>query len=392
MRGSISASPMKNRSGFTLIELLVVISIIAVLMSLILPAIQSARMTARRTQCLNRVRNLSIGLASYTSRSAKAQLPPYGTWGDYREDTTASPWKNTSNPAQLKSWVVDVLAYIDRADIADRWDIDRKHDSPFVQNNASNLQLIKEYNMAVLTCPDDPTAAGIPGALSYVVNAGYASIRFKSSSKVGHEALAGSWGAARQQSDIELLIDWDGDGKTAGQHDDPEDIVINHQSGLMWPETLNRQGIVGKPTRLPNHSHTMNTIYDGTTNTLMVTENVNAGGSQHWGDPDPRYTTFVYPIDHTGGGLSPTEFYKTAPLDPNVPDGVINGALAGPEGERPFPNSNHPGGVNVGFCDGSARFLNEDISLAVYAQLITPGGTRLSQFVSAQPTMGQGGF
>lgn len=380
------------RSGFTLIELLVVISIIAVLMSLILPAVQSARMTARRTQCLNRVRNLTIGLTSYTSRSGQAQLPPYGTWGDYREDTIASNWKNSSNPAQLKSWVVDILAYIDRSDLADRWNIERRHDSTYVENGVSNKSLIEEYNMAVLTCPDDATADGVPGALSYVVNAGYASIRFKSSPNVGHAALASSWGAARQQSDLELLIDWDGDGKNAGQHDDPDDIIVNHRSGLMWPQTLNRQGVPNKPTPLRNHSHTMDSIYDGLGNTLMLTENINAGGSQHWGDPDPRYTTFVYPIDHTGGGLSPADFYRTAPMDPNVPDGFINAARVGPEGERPFPNSNHPGGVNVGFCDGSARFLSEDISVSVYSQLVTPAGTQIYPTVGPQDVLDQSSF
>lgn len=380
-------SKPSTRSGFTLIELLVVISIIALLMSLILPAVQSARASARKTQCLNRVRNLTIGLTSFTSRSKKAQLPAYGTWGDYRHDSTDN-WVNNTSPAQLKSWVVDILAYIDRRDLADRWQHDRKHDSTSTGSHGfSNLDLIQTYNMAVLTCPDDPTAAGVSGALTYVVNAGYASVRFKTSPTVGHAALAGSWGAARQQSDLELLIDWDGDGQTAGEDDDPEDIVINHRSGLMWPETLNRQGVVGKPFRLQNHSHTMNSIYDGASNTLMLSENINAGGSQHWGDPDPRYTTFVYPIDHTGTGYSPSDFFHSAPLDPNVPDGGINGARSGPEGERPFPNSNHAGGVNMGFCDGSARFVADTVDLHVYAQLITPAGTQAFPGIGPQPVL-----
>ena len=388
-RRSVSTSA---RQGFTLIELLVVISIIAVLMSLILPAIQAARQSARRTQCLNRVRNLTIGLTSYTSRTSNAQLPAYGTWGDY---LTSSGWVNKANPAKVKSWVVDILPYIDRQDMADRWHENGLHDGTFDHNGdgITNFELIKEYNMAVLTCPDDPTADGVAGALSYVVNAGYASLRFKSSSTVGHAALAGSWGGARQQSHTELLIDWDGDGDNAGQDDDPEDIATNYAPGLMWPETVNRNGVPNLPKTRANASYSMGSIYDGTSNTLLLTENINAGGSQFWGDPDPRYVTFVYPIDHTGGGLSPADFFRTAPLDPNVPEGRINGAKAGPEGERPFPNSLHTGGVNVGFCDGSARFISEDIGLSVYAQLITPAGTRLtSGLVAPQPVLSQNSF
>ncbi|MCP4171844.1 MAG: type II secretion system protein, partial [Fuerstiella sp.] len=72
-----TAASRKARRGFTLIELLVVISIIATLMSLILPAIQNAREAGRRTQCLNNIRNVTLAALNFAT-SNKSRLPALG--------------------------------------------------------------------------------------------------------------------------------------------------------------------------------------------------------------------------------------------------------------------------------------------------------------------------
>src|SRR4051812_7524731 len=66
-----------NLGGFTLVELLVVIAIIGILVALLLPAIQSAREAARRTKCINNLKN--VGLACLNYESSKNSYPPSST-------------------------------------------------------------------------------------------------------------------------------------------------------------------------------------------------------------------------------------------------------------------------------------------------------------------------
>src|SRR5262245_41437625 len=122
------------RSGFTLIELLVVISIISVLMSLILPAVQAAREAARRTECLNNAKQISLAIINFST--AQGGGLPYLDERGY-------------------NWPVCLLGYLDRASIAD---------SPAYYNNLV---------INVLTCPNDLNNRSMPFGLSYSLNGGF---------------------------------------------------------------------------------------------------------------------------------------------------------------------------------------------------------------------------
>ena len=100
----------------------------------------------------------------------------------------------------------------------------------------------------------------------------------------------------------------------------------------------------------------------------------------------------MFPVDYVGIGQTSQTCYRLSPLDPAHPYAVINGARTGPEGARPFPNSHHSGGVNVVMCDGSARFLSASVDLNVYAQLVTPSGTRFNNRIAAQAPLSNNDF
>jgi prepilin-type N-terminal cleavage/methylation domain-containing protein/prepilin-type processing-associated H-X9-DG protein len=97
---------MKHRRGFTLVELLVVIAIIAMLVTLLLPAVQSAREAARRTQCVNNLKNL--GLASLNLESSMNHFPP-GGWGwQWVGDADIASDRN-----QPGGWIFGILPFME---------------------------------------------------------------------------------------------------------------------------------------------------------------------------------------------------------------------------------------------------------------------------------------
>ena len=106
------SAPQRIRFAFTLVELLVVIAIIGILVSLLLPAVQSAREAARRSQCLNNLKQLGLGMLNHESAH---QFFPSGGWGWY---WVGDPDRGTG-AEQPGGWVYALLPYIEEGPLYD---------------------------------------------------------------------------------------------------------------------------------------------------------------------------------------------------------------------------------------------------------------------------------
>ena len=142
-----------HRGGFTLIELLVVIAIIAILIALLVPAVQKVREAAARTQCVNNMKQLGLALHGYHGAWKKFPLnqDPYTTWTN-----------NTSSKYEQGGWIRAILPYVDQGN---------------VNTNDSNI------NLVIVKCPSDPRGSGYSGDVDYGYGlTWYAGIGGKSSS------------------------------------------------------------------------------------------------------------------------------------------------------------------------------------------------------------------
>ncbi len=342
----------RQRSGYTIIELLMVVGVISILIALVLPAVQSARNSARQVQCLNNMRNVGLGLIQATD--AADRFPACGYYGDGTPGTVGS----------FRSWVVEILPYIDQGTLYNQWNFEKHYLDPL---NAP----LGETHLPVLTCADDISVVPGQGNLSYVVNSG-----------VGFSALiAGIHDCPIGPASGKL--DLNGNGITCNSSTEgdgtPSDREMFFQMGLFFNETWKGE------VRARRH-HTMAGLTDGASNTMMISENIRTGydptrSQSNWASPNPYLTSFYIGYPCLNGTCSEGNVdYNLA----NSGSSAINAGIDQPEGSSPFPKSLHYGGVNVGYCDGHFQFLSEKIDGKVYAALASPQGGALEGTLLAQ--------
>ena len=139
----------RRRIGFTLVELLVVIAIIGVLVSLLLPAVQAARESARRTQCSSRIKQLSLAVLNY--ESTEGWLPAAGAYAPPTESVYSVINENDLRvdlvSGKNTSWIVEVLPFLEETALYDQFEIETH-----VTANPGQPQSTQP---AMLMCPSD---------------------------------------------------------------------------------------------------------------------------------------------------------------------------------------------------------------------------------------------
>jgi prepilin-type N-terminal cleavage/methylation domain-containing protein len=318
-----------RRSGFTLVELLVVIAIIGILVALLLPAVQAAREAARRAQCQANIKNVSLAVLNY--ESARKTTPMGMTFPKEMES------KLSTLDLFYKNWIILILPYLEEQPLYDSFDT---HQINFAKAGSANY-IARGTTIPVLLCPSD--------SLNRVMYQGNPASSHGANWARGNYAgnAGGSYLAYTETSCADI----------------PEECAYSAESAG-W-QSKRRRGVMG-----PNASVRLKQITDGTSKTILVGE-IRAGLT----DKDARG---VWALGHAGASL--LAMYGSGGDDngPNAPyqmaddvySDVCNTPFALAEGMdcnggssfyQGTVRSMHKGGAFIAMCDGSVRFVEDEI-------------------------------
>jgi len=317
----------RRDKGFTLIELLVVIAIIAILIGLLLPAVQKIREAANRMKCSNNLKQIGLGLHNYNDTNGS--LPPtfYG-----RQNTYSWNDENHFGPP----WSVMILPFIEQDNLYKTVSQSIQNFIAYAKNQAGavedqNWRVIRGTKIPTYTCPSEPNF-GTNGT------------------RAGGGWARGSYAANDNPGSVG---NWDGG-----------------VSGLQYPQGYVK-GVVGGGVFSPNSSQSVGglSVQDGTANTIMV-NHLRAGPTQDdmrgtWAFAEPGCN---YTANHAvGDAYGPNDTGCCSDdlvgcVDrPDIAMGCWNGGWG--QGEA---RAAHTSGVLAGMGDGSVRGFRAGLTQYVW--------------------------
>jgi prepilin-type N-terminal cleavage/methylation domain-containing protein/prepilin-type processing-associated H-X9-DG protein len=310
--------PRLPRRGFTLIELLVVIAIIAVLIGLLLPAVQKVREAAARSKCQNNLKQLALGMHGYHDA---ALTFPYGQYGSYAQNT-GLPVPPAITAGSSFSWPVSIMPNIEQDNQFNaivNW-CKASPSSPTFQAPPVSNTVVPTY-----TCPSDPNA----GVL-HQTNEGF---------QTNYVACNGN------------TLFWDG--------------------STLLPQAGGRAntGVILTGAQLK-----ITDIKDGTSNTLLLSETLewtlgdDRRGRMYNAYQGETYFSTLY-LPNTAN--PDAQFSCGAGLPTYMPCKSLGGGANSINSAR----SLHTGGVNVALCDGSTRFISNNVDPTVWSAMGTRAGS-----------------
>ncbi len=318
----------QKRSGsFNWIGLLVLVLVLAIMAFCLVPAMDNSRGPSRRGVCANNMRSLAAALLYY--ENSQREFPGYRnvlTTRDQKVYIDTATGRKTG-----LSWVIMILRQLDQPDLDDIWKAPASESTP-------TKEAAKRTTLGILICPSDPPAKIDGTPLSYVVNCGI-------------KDWAGSATMPR---------DWGGNGVFFDRFTGDARIVKDKADGI--PIVTMSRGYIAR--------------HDGLQNTILLTENVDAGNY------NDIYETRVGILWSPKGTIDKTTNPPhLVPWDENMRINAGIGKAEGAANPTPFarPSSYHPGGVNVAFCDGRVIFLSEKIDYYVYCLLMSTNGQRVRE-------------
>ena len=353
-----------RRRAFTLIELLVVIAIIAVLIALLLPAVQAAREAARRAQCVNNLKQLGLGVQNYISQ--QGAFPPLFT------NFSANPSAPTalSSGHWMLSWAVSILPTFEQQALFSATNYS------FGADQAENLT-VSQSRIGGLICPSESVATGpwLPSSLiSYAANVGgpcnlsswsgpivpmaSSSLGVNgldfSSANVGSRGIEGIQdGTSNTALFSEKLV-----GVTTTTPIPPSSSIQAIRSAFLV--SLPNQPDSGNSAQAQQFAQACKSLPSSTTSTSDAFAFSGAVWSGGHGST-LRFNSYVH--FNTPNGLTCID---TPSGSTPQPPGDISDAITA--------SSNHSGGVNVGLCDGSVRFVKSSVALQNWWALGTRSG------------------